>query len=112
MAEYNLRRRESFQQPSSQGGLEEVALQRLRERIRVRPLDWGESEMIASLHPPYDLILGSDVMYVGADGILLLAETILALSGPGTKVGSLETLVDVGEARQLGQGRDESCQTS
>merc|ERR1712093_263817 len=52
----------------------------------VRPLDWGDVEQIAALDPPYDLLLGADIMYGGFENVGLLAQTILALSRPGTSV--------------------------
>lgn len=72
MAEYNLKK--NF------GGHPE-----LFERFRFRKLDWGDMEMIAATDPPFDLIIGSDIMYGSWNSIEKLAETIAALlsGGPG-----------------------------
>ena len=49
------------------------------------PLEWGDSTALAALRPPFDVVLGSDVIY-HADGHDVLAETLSALSGPDTVV--------------------------
>lgn len=56
-----------------------------RERTQVSKLRWGDSEEIAAVRPPFDLILGSDIIY-HKDSNDELADTIAALSGPGTVV--------------------------
>ena len=61
------------------GGLSAAA----RERVSVRRLKWGED--LASAQGPYDLLLGSDIMY---DPNLYdaLAETIIALTAADGEV--------------------------
>ena len=63
------------------GGLSAAA----RERVSVRRLKWGEAEDLASAQGPYDLLLGSDIMY---DPNLYdaLAETIIALTAADGEV--------------------------
>ena len=56
-----------------------------RERTQVSKLRWGDSEEIAAVRPPFNLILGSDIIY-HKDSNDELADTIAALSGPGTVV--------------------------
>ena len=50
----------------------------LRERFRLRPLTWGDEGQIAELEPPYELLLGSDIMYV-PDQILVSLNTVSRL---------------------------------
>ncbi|KAF8039480.1 hypothetical protein BT93_B1876 [Corymbia citriodora subsp. variegata] len=51
--------------------------------IQVAELDWGNMEHIKAVHPPFDFIIGTDVVY--AEHLLEpLLETIYALSGPRT----------------------------
>lgn len=57
----------------------------LRRRFRMRPLKWGDPELIAATEPPFDLILGSDIMYHSSHHDVL-AETIVGLSSVGTRV--------------------------
>ena len=54
-------------------------------RAVLRNLYWGDSTDIADASPPFDLILGSDLMYHSSD-LLTLADTIAALTAPGTEV--------------------------
>ncbi|KAF3320369.1 protein N-lysine methyltransferase METTL21A [Carex littledalei] len=53
--------------------------------ISVAELDWGNKTQIEAVGPPFDYIIGTDVVY--AEHLLEpLIETILALSGPSTIV--------------------------
>ena len=56
-----------------------------RDRTSVRRLVWGEEADVAAVGSPFDLIVGSDIIYHGEDH-LTLAETLAALSGEGTTV--------------------------
>ncbi|KAJ3689086.1 hypothetical protein LUZ61_018250 [Rhynchospora tenuis] len=51
--------------------------------VSVAELDWGNKKQIEAVGPPFDYIIGTDVVY--AEHLLEpLIETILALSGPRT----------------------------
>uniref|UniRef100_A0A804NWB8 Tumor-related protein n=1 Tax=Zea mays TaxID=4577 RepID=A0A804NWB8_MAIZE len=51
----------------------------------VAELDWGNKEHIKAVEPPFDYIIGTDVIY--SEHLLQpLMETITALSGPKTKI--------------------------
>ncbi|XP_039791937.1 protein N-lysine methyltransferase METTL21A isoform X2 [Panicum virgatum] len=51
----------------------------------VAELDWGNKEHIKAVEPPFDYIIGTDVVY--SEHLLQpLMETITALSGPKTKI--------------------------
>lgn len=53
--------------------------------ITVAELDWGNKDHIRALDPPFDYIIGTDVVY--AEHLLEpLLQTILALSGPRTTI--------------------------
>ncbi|XP_015688928.1 protein N-lysine methyltransferase METTL21A [Oryza brachyantha] len=53
--------------------------------ITVAELDWGNKEHIRAVDPPFDYIIGTDVVY--SEHLLQpLMETIIALSGPKTKI--------------------------
>ncbi|XP_022680534.1 protein N-lysine methyltransferase METTL21A isoform X2 [Setaria italica] len=53
--------------------------------ITVAELDWGNKEHIKAVEPPFDYIIGTDVVY--SEHLLQpLMETITALSGPKTKI--------------------------
>ncbi|KAF0935420.1 hypothetical protein E2562_032675, partial [Oryza meyeriana var. granulata] len=53
--------------------------------ITVAELDWGNKEHIRAVNPPFDYIIGTDVVY--SEHLLQpLMETIIALSGPKTKI--------------------------
>ncbi|KAM3245246.1 hypothetical protein ACQJBY_056517 [Aegilops geniculata] len=53
--------------------------------VTVAELDWGNKEHIRAVEPPFDYIIGTDVVY--SEHLLQpLLETIIALSGPKTKV--------------------------
>ncbi|XP_078148279.1 S-adenosyl-L-methionine-dependent methyltransferases superfamily protein isoform X1 [Carex rostrata] len=53
--------------------------------VSVAELDWGNKTQIEAVGPPFDYIIGTDVVY--AEHLLEpLIETILALSGPSTNV--------------------------
>nr|ACR35140.1 unknown [Zea mays] len=53
--------------------------------ITVAELDWGNKEHIKAVEPPFDYIVGTDVVY--SEHLLQpLMETITALSGPKTKI--------------------------
>ena len=54
-------------------------------RARVVVLTWGSAADVEPLGPPMDLVLGADLLNVH-DAHEPLAETIDALSGPGTRV--------------------------
>ena len=57
-----------------------------RERVTLRELRWGTDVGAARAElPPFDLILGGDILY-DAEHHAALAETIAALSRPGTTV--------------------------
>ncbi|KAG8072925.1 hypothetical protein GUJ93_ZPchr0006g45794 [Zizania palustris] len=52
--------------------------------ITVAELDWGNKNHIKAVDPPFDYIIGTDVVY--SEHLLQpLMETIIALSGPKTK---------------------------
>ncbi|CAM6102096.1 unnamed protein product [Calypogeia fissa] len=53
--------------------------------VEVAELDWGNDEHIAAVEPPFDYIIGTDVVYVEHLLEPLMA-TILALAGPKTTV--------------------------
>merc|ERR1739848_147132 len=57
----------------------------LRRRFRLRPLKWGDEDLFAALDPPYDLVLGSDIMYHSANHVIL-ADTIAMLCSPNSRV--------------------------
>ncbi|GAB4842927.1 hypothetical protein Ancab_012905 [Ancistrocladus abbreviatus] len=53
--------------------------------IKAMELDWGNKDHIQAVCPPYDYIIGTDVVY--AEHLLEpLLQTILALSGPRTTI--------------------------
>ncbi|XP_027174357.1 protein N-lysine methyltransferase METTL21A isoform X1 [Coffea eugenioides] len=53
--------------------------------IRVAELNWGNEDHIKAVDPPFDYIIGTDVVY--AEHLLEpLLQTILALSGPKTTI--------------------------
>jgi len=53
--------------------------------IQVAELDWGNQHHIAAVDPPFDYIIGTDIVYV--EHLLEpLLKTILSLSGPRTTV--------------------------
>lgn len=53
--------------------------------VTVAELDWGNKEHIKAVDPPFDYIIGTDVVY--SEHLLQpLMETIIALSGPKTKI--------------------------
>ncbi|XP_010488411.1 PREDICTED: protein-lysine methyltransferase METTL21D isoform X2 [Camelina sativa] len=53
--------------------------------LRVAELDWGNEDHIRAVEPPFDYVIGTDVVY--SEQLLEpLLRTILALSGPKTTV--------------------------
>ncbi|KAJ3672164.1 hypothetical protein LUZ60_006885 [Juncus effusus] len=53
--------------------------------IKVAELDWGNKSQIEAVGPPFDYIIGTDVVY--SEHLLEpLIQTILALSGPRTNI--------------------------
>ncbi|XP_021766436.1 protein-lysine methyltransferase METTL21D-like isoform X1 [Chenopodium quinoa] len=53
--------------------------------IKVAELDWGNKDHIQAVDPPYDFVIGTDVVY--AEHLLdPLLQTIHALSGPRTTI--------------------------
>ncbi|KAG6760679.1 hypothetical protein POTOM_033855 [Populus tomentosa] len=53
--------------------------------IQVAELDWGNEDHIRAVDPPFDYIIGTDVVY--AEHLLEpLLQTLLALSGPKTTI--------------------------
>lgn len=53
--------------------------------IQVAELDWGDEQHIAAVDPPFDYIIGTDIVYV--EHLLEpLLKTILSLAGPRTTV--------------------------
>ncbi|CAN8305930.1 unnamed protein product [Cochlearia groenlandica] len=53
--------------------------------LRVAELDWGNDDHISAVEPPFDYVIGTDVVY--SEQLLEpLLHTILALSGPKTTV--------------------------
>ncbi|XP_057527160.1 uncharacterized protein LOC130806190 isoform X2 [Amaranthus tricolor] len=53
--------------------------------IKVAELDWGNKDHIQAVDPPYDYVIGTDVVY--SEHLLdPLLETICALSGPRTTI--------------------------
>jgi len=57
----------------------------LRQRFHLQQLRWGDAEQIAAAAPPYEVVLGSDLLY-NSGYHEALAQTIAALSVPGTTV--------------------------
>ena len=57
----------------------------VRQRVRLRPLSWGDTAAAAALEPPYDLLLGSDLMYYPRHH-QRLADTLTMLSTIGSEV--------------------------
>jgi len=57
----------------------------LKQRFKVRKLCWGMADELSALAPHYDVILGSDILYFDSER-QNLASTLIALSGPGTKI--------------------------
>ncbi|KAJ4725031.1 Protein N-lysine methyltransferase [Melia azedarach] len=53
--------------------------------IQVAELDWGNEDHIGSVAPPFDYIIGTDVVY-GEHLLEPLMQTIFALSGPKTTI--------------------------
>ena len=56
-----------------------------RARARIQQLRWGDPHDIAQTQPPFDLLLGSDIIY-HKDSHAELADTLAALSDEGTVV--------------------------
>lgn len=54
------------------------------QRFKLHELSWGNMEHMAALGPPYDVILCSDIFH--EDNLKSLADTIVGLSAPGTRV--------------------------
>uniref|UniRef100_A0A1D1Y8X0 Methyltransferase-like protein 21D n=1 Tax=Anthurium amnicola TaxID=1678845 RepID=A0A1D1Y8X0_9ARAE len=53
--------------------------------IHVAELDWGNQEHVKAVSPPFDYIIGTDIVY--AEHLLEpLLQTIMALSGPRTTI--------------------------
>eukprot|EP00928_Gymnodinium_smaydae_P050955 TRINITY_DN34495_c0_g1_i1.p1 TRINITY_DN34495_c0_g1~~TRINITY_DN34495_c0_g1_i1.p1 ORF type:complete len:275 (+),score=45.22 TRINITY_DN34495_c0_g1_i1:74-898(+) len=57
----------------------------LSSRLHTQKLTWGDDASRSSLNPPYDVIIGSEIMYHREDHERL-ASTIMAISRPGTSV--------------------------
>eukprot|EP00930_Biecheleria_cincta_P103107 TRINITY_DN95023_c0_g1_i1.p1 TRINITY_DN95023_c0_g1~~TRINITY_DN95023_c0_g1_i1.p1 ORF type:complete len:228 (-),score=29.26 TRINITY_DN95023_c0_g1_i1:78-761(-) len=57
----------------------------VRQRFRLQPLNWGNMEEITATEPPYELVLGADLMY-NETLYSALADTLMHVSGPGTIV--------------------------
>lgn len=60
-------------------------LPELSRRFKVQKLRWGDQAQIAASEPPYDVILGSDLLYE-SDQLEVLADTLVGLSSPGTSI--------------------------
>ena len=56
-----------------------------RAQARIQQLRWGDPHDIAQTQPPFDLLLGSDIIY-HKDSHAELADTLAALSDEGTVV--------------------------
>jgi predicted RNA methylase len=71
--------------PMAQANLDENFGPDERWRFSVHQLSWGNVDHIAQAGPPFELLLGADISYNGAD-LSTLASTMAALSQPGTVV--------------------------
>ena len=60
-------------------------------RIKLVPLTWGRQPEIAAAGPPFDLIVGSDILY-NAESYPALATTIQQLSRPGVSAKTMFAL--------------------
>ena len=56
-----------------------------QERVRVEKLKWGVEEDAAAIGPPFDLLLGGDIMYFPGH-YKVLADTIIRLTAEGSEV--------------------------
>merc|ERR1712183_222955 len=57
----------------------------LHQRFKLQKLSWGDQQQIEESKPPFDVIIGSDILWYEAKREIL-AETLIALSGPGTRI--------------------------
>ena len=48
----------------------------LEKRFRLQALKWGDAEQIAEAGPPFDLIIGTDIMYI-TEYFMPLAESVI-----------------------------------
>ena len=62
-----------------------IALNGLAQTVSACELRWGDDAASAALHPPFDLVLASDVVYE-AECIDPLIATLVALAGPSAEV--------------------------
>ena len=60
----------------------------LRRRVRVEKLKWGVEEDAAAISPPFDLLIGGDIMYFPGH-YRVLADTIIKLTAVGSEVALL-----------------------
>jgi predicted nicotinamide N-methyase len=63
-----------------------------RQRVRVEKLKWGVEEDAAAISPPFDLLLGGDIMYFPGH-YKVLADTIIRLTAVGSEVALLVIIV-------------------
>jgi len=57
----------------------------LHQRFNVQKLCWGDAKHLSASGPPYDVILGSDILFFDTE-LDHLADALIALSGPGTRI--------------------------
>jgi hypothetical protein len=60
--------------------------------VRVEKLKWGVEEDAAAISPPFDLLLGGDIMYFPGH-YKVLADTIIRLTAVGSEVALLVIIV-------------------
>lgn len=59
----------------------------LQRRVRVEGLKWGSEDDMAAVSPPFDLLLGGDIMYFPGH-YEVLSRTIIGLTTIGSEVFS------------------------
>lgn len=57
----------------------------LHQRFTLQKLCWGDEQQLSASKPPYDVILGSDILFFDSE-LSRLADTIIGLSAPGTHI--------------------------
>ena len=56
----------------------------VQRRVRVEKLKWGDDADVRAISPPFDLLLGGDIMYFPGH-YKVLADTIIALTAVGSE---------------------------
>lgn len=57
----------------------------VQRQVRVEKLKWGDDADVRAISPPFDLLLGGDIMYFPGH-YKVLADTIIALTAVGSEV--------------------------